>query len=366
MPYIGNPIYQSAFVTDQFSGTGSQTAYTMSVAPAGTTNVLVVVSGVVQDPSTYGVVGNTLTFSAAPPSGTGNISCRYLGVPVTGVTTTAYRTVTEFTATASQTTFTPPSYTVGYIQVYRNGVLLGSADYTATNGTTVVLASGATVGDLVTTISFYVSSVLNAIPNSPASVNSSNIVAGVSLSSPTFTGTATLPAGVANSFGLGLGTAVPSSGIGIAFPATASDSTNANTLDDYEEGTFTPFWGGAASNPTLSYDFRQGQYTKIGNCVYFSIRMGISSGSGSGGSGQLTLGGLPFTIGSSINDSMLTIGMTYSWGSVANAPVYALTNPGSTYAFIYGGSPNANTTTTVASVQSGGGRCWITGFYYTT
>jgi len=102
MPYIGNPIYQSAFVTDQFSGTGSQTVYTMSVAPAGTTNVLVVVSGVVQDPSTYGVVGNTLTFSAAPPSGTGNISCRYLGVPVTGVTTTAYRTVTEFTATAGQ------------------------------------------------------------------------------------------------------------------------------------------------------------------------------------------------------------------------------------------------------------------------
>ena len=60
MPYIGNPIYQSAFVTDQFSGTGSQTAYTMSVAPAGTTNVLVVVSGVVQDPSTYGVVGNSV------------------------------------------------------------------------------------------------------------------------------------------------------------------------------------------------------------------------------------------------------------------------------------------------------------------
>ena len=147
MPYIGNPIYQSAFVTDQFSGTGSQTAYTMSVAPAGTTNVLVVVSGVVQDPSTYGVVGNTLTFSTAPPSGTGNISCRYLGVPVTGVTTTAYRTVTEFTATASQTTFTPPSYTVGFINVYLNGVRLGSADYTASNGTTVVLATGASVAN---------------------------------------------------------------------------------------------------------------------------------------------------------------------------------------------------------------------------
>jgi hypothetical protein len=150
----------------------------MSVAPAGVTNVLVAVSGVLQDPSTYGVVGNTITFSAAPPTGTGNISCRYLGVPASGVTTTAYRTVTDFTATASQTTFTPPSYTVGFINVYRNGVRLGNADYTATNGTTVVLATGATAGDLVTVESFLVSSVLNAIPNTAGSVSSSNLTDG--------------------------------------------------------------------------------------------------------------------------------------------------------------------------------------------
>jgi len=178
MPYIGNPVYQSAFVTDSFSGTGSQTAFTMSVAPAGTTNVLVVVSGVVQDPATYGVVGTTLNFTTAPPSGTANISVRYLGIPVTGVTTTAYRTKTEFTATAGQTTFTPPSYTVGYIDVFRNGVLLGSADYTASNGTTVVLTTGATSGDLITTESFYVSSVLNAIPAVPYAVTAAYMPVG--------------------------------------------------------------------------------------------------------------------------------------------------------------------------------------------
>jgi hypothetical protein len=185
MPYIGNPIYQSAFVTDQFSGNGSTTAFTMSVAPAGVSNVLVAVSGVLQDPSTYGVVGTTLTFTSAPPPGTGNISVRYLGVPVTGVTTTAYRTITEFTATAGQTTFTPPSYTVGYISVFLNGVLLGSADYTASNGTTVVLATGASAGNILTTESFYVSSVLNAIPNTAGSVSSSNIQTSVTLTTPT-------------------------------------------------------------------------------------------------------------------------------------------------------------------------------------
>jgi hypothetical protein len=123
--------------------------------------VLVAISGVVQDPSTYSIVGTTLTFSQAPPSATANISTRYLGIPSTGVTSTAYRTVTEFTATAAQTTFTPPSFTPGFVNVYRNGVLLGSADYVASSGTAVVLNAAATLGDLVTVESFLVSSILN-------------------------------------------------------------------------------------------------------------------------------------------------------------------------------------------------------------
>jgi hypothetical protein len=56
--------------------------------------------------------------------------------------------------------------------------MLGSADYTATDGVSVVLASGATSGDLIETISFYVSSVLNAIPASPSSVGTSYLVDG--------------------------------------------------------------------------------------------------------------------------------------------------------------------------------------------
>ena len=183
MPYIGQSPYQVAFLTDSFSGNGSTTAFTMSVAPANTASVLVVVSGVVQDPSTYSVSGTTLTFSGAPPTGTANISARYLGIPASGVTTTAYRTITEFTATAGQTTFTPPSYTVGFISVHRNGVLLGSADYTATNGTTIVLTNAASNGDLITTTSFYVSSVLNAIPATTGSVGSTYLAAGAVLQS---------------------------------------------------------------------------------------------------------------------------------------------------------------------------------------
>ena len=283
MPYIGNPIYQSAFVTDQFSGDGTTTAFTMSVAPAGTTNVLVVVSGVVQDPSTYGVVGTTLNFSAAPPSGTGNISCRYLGVPVTGVTTTAYRTVTEFTATASQTTFTPPSYNVGFINVYLNGVLLGSADYTATNGTTVVLATGASAGNILTVESFRIESVSNAIPNAAGAVTSSNIQTSVALttptlSTPTITGQATIPT-------------INLTGGQIVFPATASLSSNANTLDDYEEGTWTPVL--VPGSGSITTQTGTGTYQKVGNMVYVTGKIVVSNVGTAAGGGQVS--GLPYT-----------------------------------------------------------------------
>jgi len=66
------------------------------------------------------------------------------------------RIVTTFTATASQTTFTPSSgYTVGYLDVYHNGVkLINGDDYTASNGTTFVLASGAASGDVIEAVAY--------------------------------------------------------------------------------------------------------------------------------------------------------------------------------------------------------------------
>lgn len=175
MSYIGNQPTQVAFLTDSFSGDGTTTAFSLSASPANPASIIVVVHGLTQDPTTYSISGNTLNFSGAPPAGTGNISVRYMGIPASGVTTTAYRTLTEFTATAGQTTFTPPSYTVGFISVFKNGVRLGSADFTATNGTSVVLVSAASAGDLIATESFYVSSILNAIPNTAGAVQQTNL-----------------------------------------------------------------------------------------------------------------------------------------------------------------------------------------------
>ena len=59
--------------------------------------------------------------------------------------------VTEFVSTSNQTTFTGLEYTVGEILVFLNGVLLDNGvDYTATNGTSVVLTNGAAADDVLT------------------------------------------------------------------------------------------------------------------------------------------------------------------------------------------------------------------------
>jgi hypothetical protein len=73
---------------DTFSGNGVQTTFIMSVAPASPASTLVAISGVVQNPSNYTVSSTSLTFLTAPPSGTNNISARYLGVPAAGVVQT--------------------------------------------------------------------------------------------------------------------------------------------------------------------------------------------------------------------------------------------------------------------------------------
>jgi hypothetical protein len=66
-------------------------------------------------------------------------------------------TRTTFTATEGQTTFTV-SYTVGAVQVYYNGVFLTTSDFTATNGTSIVLGVAAGAGDIVEVIALNVGS----------------------------------------------------------------------------------------------------------------------------------------------------------------------------------------------------------------
>jgi hypothetical protein len=79
---------------------------------------------------------------------------------------------------------------------------------------------------------------------------------------------------------------------GIAFPVTQYSSADANTLDDYEEGTWTPGFT-RDTVPTFVYGDRVGVYTKIGDAVAINGSLFVASVSASG-SGLCYITGLPF------------------------------------------------------------------------
>jgi len=80
---------------------------------------------------------------------------------ITGSTT---RTLTTITATSNQTLFTASGgYTVGYVDVYQNGIKLvgGGDDFTATNGTSITLTQGASLGDVVEIVAYQLATVVS-------------------------------------------------------------------------------------------------------------------------------------------------------------------------------------------------------------
>jgi len=88
---------------------------------------------------------------------------------------------------------------------------------------------------------------------------------------------------------------IGTSGHGIDFSATANSSgANINELlDDYEEGTFTPtlsYWNGSSG---VTYLAQEGEYTKIGNAVFFKFRVNLTS-KGSSSGNNVIFEGFPF------------------------------------------------------------------------
>lgn len=81
----------------------------------------------------------------------------------------------------------------------------------------------------------------------------------------------------------------------IAFAASQSASSDVNTLDDYEEGTYTPTWTGSGGDPAIGNGTLSGRYVKVGQMVQFSIHV-LMGGTTTFGSGDYTLS-LPFAMG---------------------------------------------------------------------
>ena len=146
------------------------------------------------------------------------------------------------------------------IQYNNSGVLAGNSTYTMVSG--VMKENGYNFVSQAD-----VGSAPNQIPlNQYLGSMAYEDKAGVNITGGTAKFTATI----------GVGNATPStSGSGVSFPATQSASTDPNTLDDYEEGTYTPVVTSGSGSIT-SYT-ASGAYTKVGNLVTLSVDITITN-----------------------------------------------------------------------------------------
>lgn len=102
---------------------------------------------------------------------------------------------------------------------------------------------------------------------------------------------------------------------GVTFPAIQEASSDANTLDDYEEGTWTPRF--EAFGSTFSYAVQAGHYTKIGNMVFLNGYIKLNGSGNTLGGSTLHIENLPFN-GKNHGLAALAYG-TASWVNMGTA-----------------------------------------------
>ena len=149
---INNGIYFSGHDGDISVGSGNGYKLYLTYGTTGQYAHVINASGAIGLTTN---LGTTPALSGTTGFGTAGqvLTSQGSSAPPTWNSLTASYSRTTQTATASQTTFSV-TYTAPYIAVYLNGVLLNAADYTATNGTTVVLSTGAGAGDILDFVAY--------------------------------------------------------------------------------------------------------------------------------------------------------------------------------------------------------------------
>ena len=245
----------------------------------------------------------------------------------------ATQTRDSFTCTAGQTSFATSGYTPNFLDVYLNGVKLTATDYTASNGSDVVLAAGASTGDVLEVVAFTTFDVVTDTITAAGTAltldrtGSDGTILGLKKDGSTV-GSIQSRAGVVSTIVLD-----PRSGGGgltgggaALYPTDNAGSPNngyltlgdassrfkdlylsggvylggtgsANKLDDYEEGTWTPTIVSTGAQPTFTYSIQKGRYHKIGNLVTISFDVIINTNTVNG-TGAAIISGQPFTYAS--------------------------------------------------------------------
>ena len=295
MSYIGSaagviPVSFSGVNSQSFNGDGSTVAFTLNRPVATVKDVEVVVNNVQQSPydGSYSVTGSTLTFSAAPSTGTANVYVTFRDQPVGTLTDTTAVSKSGDTMTgnlivnANVGVGTTPSvkldvYSSTWAQAKVRGTggsgWYGSLDFSDTGPTTVWRTGARSNGE------FW----LEHPSGAAGSIAFKNLASNGESVRITSDGYLRMASG---------------SG-GIQFNG---DTAAANALDDYEEGTFTPDL--VNNGGTSTWAVKVGRYVKVGAQINFWCYFD-AGGPGSGGA--MFLSNLPF-VGSGTASTMSTVG----------------------------------------------------------
>jgi hypothetical protein len=166
---------------------------------------------------------------------------------------------------------------------------------------------------------------INAGATALEAITTTGTGSGVRATSPTLV---TPNIGVATGTSLTLSTTVlGTTGMKLAAVVNSTDKdANANTLDDYQEGTFTPVIEGSTSAGSGTYTTQIGDYTVIGNLCFFNITLVWTAHTGTG---DMRITGLPFT--TETGNRLYPVAGYYSnVTSPAGTIVVAAANPNST------------------------------------
>lgn len=181
--------------------------------------------------------------------------------------------------------------------------------------------------------------------------------------SPVFDGSPTVSGRLKAATTMSVGNATPStSGAGITFPAAQSASSDANTLDDYEEGSWTPIISDGTNDATAGTS-NGGFYTKIGNRVFFTAHVAVNTIGSVGANAHIK--GLPFTSNASTSNRS---GVAFGYGvslnlAAAGRVVTGYVELNSQKIELYQWSATTGTTTIAGSEISDGAVFFISGHY---
>ena len=317
---LANNIKQ--FTVDAVTANGTGTTVELTEAPASANSIIVSVDGVIQTaPTNYTLSGSTITFTGTPDNGA-NVVVRHIGFRTTSTVTALQASSVTATELADSSVTNAKIVSVANTKISGNIV---SSQITSVANTQI---TGNIASSQITSNPILYG---NVSVVGTASIGASDAIMTIGDNRRTVS-TSTTTGAIVSGGGLGvwsdayIGGNLSVAGGQIKFPATQSASTDANTLDDYEEGTWTPVlkFGGATTG--ITYSQQNGSYIKVGKNVFITLYILLSSKGSATGAVSIT--GLPFS--NAFSPAVVgSCGFDVNYTLTANSGLYSLTDSSS-------------------------------------